>query len=440
MSDMQRTAWPTAPGSPASQRYAMAGDDLSLHFDLDSLTPKQQDDHLANQLLTGMLQVALLAIGRPQDEVALYDAFLEPRWADALQRYSAMWHRLGLETVPIERCSYHPMNGFYESVAASRTDTDADNLYMLSGSNYGLHRSDAALEMSRNLNSKMHFHLNAPQAGIPMPATLLTSKADLRSAEVQAFASEVGFPMMLKTLGLAGARCVFSVASIDDALAQVAEYDDDMAVLLQQQLNVDHYQEMTVDLLVADDNVQISNVRQLLFANGLWVGNLIGGEVSVSDDHAAQLINVGRYAQRFGFSSPHGVNCGVDYFIRRPDAPGNGPDFLVTEINARWTGGLFPAETLRQLNALGHTNVAFMDAVPESEFERYLEFAEQHLHGDGGSFGFVPLGFCPVPTVIESTNYLYCWQVVSGRFPDFLASLEKSLDPRCLAAASQIEM
>lgn len=32
--------------------YAMAGDDCSLHHDLESLTPKQQADHRENRILT----------------------------------------------------------------------------------------------------------------------------------------------------------------------------------------------------------------------------------------------------------------------------------------------------------------------------------------------------------------------------------------------------
>ena len=51
------------PEQLASVLYAMAGDDCSLHHDLDSLTPKQQVDHQENQILTCALQVALTGLG-----------------------------------------------------------------------------------------------------------------------------------------------------------------------------------------------------------------------------------------------------------------------------------------------------------------------------------------------------------------------------------------
>ena len=60
----------------------MAGDDCSLHFDLDSLTPKQQADHESNIELTGMLQCALLLIGGASDRVALYEEFTGAPWAE----------------------------------------------------------------------------------------------------------------------------------------------------------------------------------------------------------------------------------------------------------------------------------------------------------------------------------------------------------------------
>ena len=70
--------------------YAMAGDDCSLHFDLEQLTPGQQEDHLANQVLTGMLLTALCGLGKPNDHVALYEHHREPQWRPLLDRYRAM--------------------------------------------------------------------------------------------------------------------------------------------------------------------------------------------------------------------------------------------------------------------------------------------------------------------------------------------------------------
>ena len=58
-----------------------------------------------------------------------------------------------------------------------------------------------------------------------------------------------------------------------------------MDVILQEKLDLNRYTEMTADLLVTNDAVRISNVRKILFAEGIWVGNLIGPEVILTETH-----------------------------------------------------------------------------------------------------------------------------------------------------------
>ena len=156
------------PEQAASVLYAMAGDDCSLHHDLSKLTPKQQVDHQENQVLTCALQVALTGLGKPNDYVALSDPFVEPGWNNMLHQYAESFRVMGLETVPECNWQYHPMNGYYESVATEPPAVDLLNLYMISGSNAPLHANAEALRISRNVNSKLHFAENAPLAGIPV--------------------------------------------------------------------------------------------------------------------------------------------------------------------------------------------------------------------------------------------------------------------------------
>ena len=426
-----------APFSPASaadadtpMRYSMAGDDCSLHFDLGDLTPKQQRDHLENQLLTAMLQVALLGIANPADEISLYDRFAEPPWADALQRYLRFFDRLGLSHPGLEQVGFYPMAGFYEAVAAAAGETGEprrETLYMISGSNRCLHQNDDWLAVSRNLNSKLHFAQHAPAAGIPVPETLLTKKNALNSTAVTTFFAAQQRPLMLKIQGLAGARNVTRVASPAEATDYLEEFPDNLDVLLQAQLDGDHYVEMTADLTIADSSTEITNVRQILFANGLWVGNLLGPRVSLTTPQQEALLKIGAYARHHGYAHPAGVNLGIDFFLRRPTAADDLPPLLVTELNARWTGGLFPAEFLRQLNARDTDAVAFIDLCPEAEFGRYLNFIDRYLAEErggrtgteGAAFGIVPMGFCPYPQQVEGRSQLFVWQTVLGDFSAF---------------------
>ncbi|MGB1686736.1 MAG: hypothetical protein ACPHE0_09740, partial [Pseudomonadales bacterium] len=238
------------PGKNYTSLFAMAGDDCSLHFDLDQLTEKQQADHLSNVELTAMLQVALAGIGHSGDHLALYDAYQQPSWQACLARYHAMFTRMVGDTVPLSHFSYHPKFTFYESVAGlveAKPDlTDVVNLYMSSGSNSVIHQDPELLAVNRNVNSKKHFAEHAPDWGITCPDTLVTTKAALGDADVADFFARHDNQIMVKLLGLAGARNVTAVESVAACHALVAEYTDDMVVLLQAKLDLEFYTEMTV--------------------------------------------------------------------------------------------------------------------------------------------------------------------------------------------------
>ncbi len=430
------------PTISSTMRISMAGDDCSLHFDLDNLTDKQREDHVSNQVLTAMLQVALLYIGKPGDEVCLYDTFTNAPWQTALTRYQRMFQSMGLAADGFADVSHHPVDGFYESVAGQPAKAENENLYLVSQSNWPLHQSAEQLTTSRNLNSKVHFAAHAPGFGIPVPATLHVTKADIQSAEVTAFFAEHGAPLVLKTLGLAGARNVTLVADVEEAAAYLAAYEPDLDVILQQRLSMDDYTEMTVDLCVSDDKIRVTNVRQILFADGLWVGNLMGSGVALADEHRNQLLRLGEYARTHGYSAPEGVNLGIDYFIRNETAPADLPDLLVTEINARWTGGLFPAELVRRLELDSENVVAFIDMCPPARFDDYLTFLETHLYSTDAAarWSIAPMGFAPFPMEVEGTEILFVWQIVIGDFEAFKAARELELGSDVLITAPRISV
>ena len=426
------------PGNHYSSLYAMAGDDCSLFFDLEQLTEKQQADHLSNIELTAMLQVALACVGHERDHLALYEEYQQPGWQDTLQRYHDFFTRMKSKVIPIEHFSYHPRDTYYQSVANRIKDnpalTDVANLYMASGSNKVIHQDEELLAINRNVNSKKHFAENAPAFGIQVPDTLVTTKAELDSKTVAEFFNKHKNKIILKLLGLAGARNVTAVESITATEKYVAEYDDNMVILLQERLDLESYTEMTVDLVVSNDNIRIANTRKLLFADGLWVGNLIGNSVSVTDEQASALIHVGEYARHHGYVTDEGSNCGIDFFI------GKDGSLIVTEINARWTGGLFPAQILSQIDVKGRDAVPFFDMVLIEEKEAYVDFIERHLVGEyEGEFAMVPLGFGCFPVPVEGLDYFYSWQMVVGDFDAFKQAKNKELPASVMITANIIE-
>jgi hypothetical protein len=402
-----------------------------LHHDLSSLTPKQQVDHQENQVLTCALQVALVGLGKHIDHVALGSPFSDPAWRELLGHYSEMFAAMGLDAVPDSQWQFHPLDGYYESVAASLPEVDLTNLYMISGSNQPLHQNPGALAVSRNVNSKLHFAEHAPLAGLPVPRTEVYSKRAIRERGADRLFSDLPNGVMVKLLGLAGSRNVFAVNSVEDCLDQIVEYDDDAQILLQEKLDIGKWREMTVDLTITPQEITISNVRQILFAGGKWVGNYISPELEVPEAHKTVLMQVGAYARDHGHVAEEGINCGIDYFV-------SGDEVIVTEINARWTGGLFPAEFLRRL-AITQPAVAFFDMVPVAQVDAVRTFQREHLFpATGDAFAYVPMGFTPFAMEIDGAERYFVWQIVVGDFAAFVEAKRKALTEDAFPTADLI--
>jgi len=423
-------------GQPAF--YAMGADDCSLFFDLDRLTEKQQADHLANITLTAALQIALIALGKRVDHVALFEEFQHPPWAALVDRYRRIFQVAGYETIPPEHVVYGRKWDFYDSLVGRVPAVDLVNLYMVSGTNAVLHRDPAALAVSRNLNSKFHFAEHAPAFGLPVPETFVTTKGALGDAKTGAFLTrrlaEDG-AVMLKINGLAGARNVTSAASLDEIRDYVDQYTDDMDVLLQQKLDLTAFTELTADLCVTDREISIANVRQILFAEGVWVGNYVARVTPLTSEQEAILRRVGEYARSHGIGAPEGNNCGIDFFV------GPRGEVIITEINVRWTGGLFPTQALQRIKPQGCEAVVCFDLVPVTEMDVYLDFVETHAPGPAeGAFSCLSLGFSPFEQDIAGVPTLYVWHLVMGDFHAFHREKTRALKPGVLPTTDLIRL
>lgn len=423
---------PFTPDQQESIYYAFYADDCLLFFNESELTPRQQADHQDNIALTAMLQVALTYMGQAKDHVALHDAFKEQPWADLLRFYQQTFADLFSDVVPLEHYHYFPNHKFYEAIAYTSLPTDLLGLYMVSGSNLALHQSQEAWALSQKVNSKLHFAATAPAAGLPVPATLACKKQDLGNTETTAFIAEHNQRIMVKILGLAGARNVTAVSNMAEARDYVAEFGPDLDLVLQQQLDTSEFTEMTVDLKITDTQVEITNVRKILFADGLWVGNYISTQLELSQAQRDVCLQVGKYVQDLGHCSPQGFNCGIDFFV-------NGDDIVVIEINARWTGGLFPAHLIKRLGVEKEHSVAFIDILSVSQLPTYQQFVQDNLTSSkDGSFRLVPMGFSPFVQDIEGEERIYVWQVVVGDYERFKQAKTAALGANQLPTADAI--
>jgi hypothetical protein len=265
-----------------------------------------------------------------------------------------------------------------------------------------------------------------------VPETYIYTKGQIAQGKADAFFAANPGGTMLKILGLAGARNVVAVPNRQECEAYIAEFDDSLEVLLQERLDTDRYKEMTVDLTLTEDSVTINNVRKILFADGKWVGNYFGPDNVLSPAHSKILLAVGDYARRHGHVEAEGTNCGIDYFV-------DGDEVIVTEINARWTGGLFPAEFLRQLNYEGPA-IAFFDTVPIAERDKLVEFQRAAMHNTRHeqSFSLVSMGFSPFSLGDPGEDVFICWQLVLGDFHAFVRARDELLSEQCFPTATAI--
>ena len=416
---MSRPFGPFVPGQRRPVFTVMAGDDCLLHFERDQFNDKQRQDDHDNTVLTAMLQVALTYMGTGRDYVAMHDSFRSAPWREALERYNAVFAALFEDVVPLSGYRYYPTDGFYEAVAAGPQPGELLGLYMVSGSNMPLHGDEAAWDLSRRVNSKMHFARTAPAAGIPVPDTLVVTNADLRGEAAHAFLARHG-EAMIKLQGLAGARNVSRVSSVDEAVAYCSAFAPAEDVLLQKPLPTDRYTEMTVDLTVTDTDVSITNVRQILFADGLWVGNYISDRLTLSPRQREVCLKVGEYVRQLGYHAPEGFNCGIDFFVA-------GDDIVVIEINARLTGGLFPARLIERLGVGSKDTIAFIDLLSPERFTAYQDFMLNHVHDHGAGWRMVPMGFSPFLQDVGGVQRMFVWQVVVGDFAAFRAAKDQAL-------------
>jgi hypothetical protein len=425
-----------SPHLTAPTLHALSSDDVPLYFDMANLTPKQQADHMEMCVLVSMLQTCLFAISKPEDYIAVFDGIEQQPFKDILKRYHAMMRKVGLSVVPLDHLVPASTEHFYQEVAENMPDVDIVNFLMVSRSNENIHGNASAIDMILKLNSKYHFAQNAPAHGIPVPESLTVHPPIAGNADAQSLFARHNNQIMMKLDGMPGGRNVMAISSAAEADKILQDvYPGATEVVLQHKLNLDDYDEWTVDLLVTDTSITIDNTRHILIADGNWVGNHIPPHSPLSQAQEDILIKVGEYAQSFGYGSPEGSNMGIDYFI------GKEGDVIITEINPRWTAGLLPSEVLKRIGKTDQHTIAYFDMVKIEDYDQYLNYIETRLPGSGErSFEVMPIGFSPFDLEVEGQKVLNIWLIVRGDFKAFRNEVREQFSPGNFPVADLIPL
>ena len=427
------------PDSAEPLTFAVSADDCHLHFEPSQWTAKQRADDQQNKDLIAMLQVGTLAFGSPPHHSYLYDAFGDALWQPVLARYHRWFERVGLEPIAFEHLRYAPRDHFYAPITALPPAQRPERVavYLVSGSNRRLHASPADLPRSQIANSKMTLARDAAEFDLPVPESLIRRHAELHDGALAEFIARHGGRVMLKVMGLAGARNVTVIDSVAAAATYLEEYPGDLEVLFQARLDTTEYVEMTVDLSISDDTIELGQPRQILFAEGLWVGNLLSERFSLTDDQQAVLQKAGAYARQIGYSNPRALNCGLDFFVHRRTGA-----IVLVEINARYTGGMMPAAVFETLGTAARDAVVCFASVSRQRFDDYLAFIDEHLWpGVSPATGFsaLSLGFSPYTQATPDGEQVFVWQMVFGDVAAFNRAAQEKLGTADLVVTRHIE-
>ena len=133
------------------------------------------------------------------------------------------------------------------------------------------------------------------------------------------------------------------------------------------------------------------------------------------------------------------MNLGIDYFARKDQADPTLPELVITEINARWTGGLFPAELVRRLGCENEPVVAFIDMCPPALFEAYMDFVEANIpDAQSTPFSIAPMGFAPFEMEMDGRTFIFIWQIVIGDFEAFKTEKDRVFEDDPMPTANLI--
>lgn len=414
---------PFYPIQKDSSLFAMYADETTIFAPHNKLTSVHREQREFVIRLIGMFQTAMIFIGDAKDSAALFSTFLDKEWIESFEWLYDCFLSSGLPIIQKERLHFLSKDNFYTDLA--QVEHEGENIIVTSlcHENHSIFPTKGALDITQLVNSKMELARNADRYDIPIPPTLVTTKQRLHSGEVLSFIKDHGPQIMMKISGLGGACNVKRIQSPDEALQHIEEFSEETEIVLQKQLNPSEYREMTVDFMITDKECRIDNFREVLFANGMWVGNHLQKDLSVSEKQKEVLLRCAKWLQDEGYSHPNGYICGADFFL------GNN-DLQVIEINGRWTGGQATERVQKKLGIGSEDVYAFMDKVSPNRMKECQKFVREHLYTVGAevnSFKIFPVGISPHIEREKESEFIMLSIMVIGDIQAFTTAKEKAL-------------
>ena len=134
-----------------------------------------------------------------------------------------------------------------------------------------------------------------------------------------------------------------------------------------------------------------------------------------------------------GIGSP-GIDALVEGLRANPDN-----EIIVTEINPRWTAGLFPTEALRRVDRRGQDAVAHFELIDINQYAGFLDFIAENLPGQSRhDWSIMHLGFSPFNMEVDGVTCVYCWLIILGSFAAYREAAQTLLGPPNMRNGNQV--
>lgn len=413
----QEVAGPYYPKGNRAFLYCMIGDEALMFKPKDRLNAYQRQhvDSMRFDILA--FSMCFVAISRPQDSIYLDRLFLEEK--EFFDWHRDIYAKAGLRSS--KRLFFHEPDHIYSEALKARREDELISTVCFSHQLQGACTMSRRLAVSKRVNSKVQLVARAATAGFRTPKSVLLAKRQLTRAALR---RHFDFPkrgLFLKTDGVGGGFNVKSVNGFEECQAFARDFEPGTLFVAQEKVDRSIYSEGIVDYAVRSNGIEILSARLKLVANNSWFGGVYSSRLAFTESQIRNLERCIRDVQAQGYHCEEGFICGLDFFQSKDDQ-------LITDINARWTGGLPVAILLDKLGLAGTTAYSHLDELSQSEILKYRRFVQKHLYTPGGdfkpaegAFRIFPVSFSPK----VNDGKLYVWFAVIGDYHAF--ALEKNL-------------
>jgi hypothetical protein len=409
--------------------YCMIGDE-PLMFKRQNELNRYQRRHVSSMRFDILpWSMSFLPISRPDDEIFLDSLFLDSK--DFLQWHQDIYTKWELDLTRNIHFA-HPDKIYRRALDACKEP----RLTTTTCLSYAVNDCcDVSKELaaSQRANSKIELVHRAKEAGFRIPHSVILKKADLQLSRLSEHFNFPNTELLLKTDGLGGGSNVRTFSAVDDCREFTGDFEPEALFVIQEKLDRKVYTEFITDFTVYPDRIDTLATRMKLTSGNRWFGNIYSPRFVPDCKQMENLWKCITNVQSLGYHSTAGFVCGIDYFQSKND-------HVITEVNARWTGGLPVQILLARLGLANQLVYSHLDQLSAIHLEKYRRFVEKHLYMPNtsmpqeGRFKILPIAFSPQFT--DGSTYI--WIAVAGDYGAFHQAKEQGIASDALPLSTEV--